>query len=45
VLTRLPTEKETADVSNYLKDRKDRPVAAQELVWAVINSAEFRFNH
>ncbi|MEZ6061734.1 MAG: DUF1549 domain-containing protein [Planctomycetaceae bacterium] len=46
VLTRLPTEEETADVVNYLAAREsDRPVASQELVWALLNSAEFRFNH
>jgi hypothetical protein len=29
-----------------LKDRaKDKAAAAQELVWALLNSAEFRFNH
>ncbi|MEQ9409829.1 MAG: DUF1549 domain-containing protein [Fuerstiella sp.] len=46
VLTRLPTEEEVADVTAYLAARTaDRSVAAQELVWAVLNSAEFRFNH
>jgi hypothetical protein len=46
VMTRMPTDSERADVVNYLKDRaKDKPVAAQELVWALLNSAEFRFNH
>ncbi len=46
VLTRMPTETERADVATYLTERaKDRPVAAQELVWALLNSAEFRFNH
>lgn len=46
MLTRMPTDSERADVANYLKDRaKDKPVAAQELVWALLNSAEFRFNH
>ncbi len=46
VLTRMPTDGERADVANYLKDRaKDKAVAAQELVWALLNSAEFRFNH
>jgi hypothetical protein len=46
VLTRMPTDAERADVEKYLKDRpKDKPVAAQELVWALLNSAEFRFNH
>jgi hypothetical protein len=46
MLTRMPTERERADVAKYLKDRtKDKPAAAQELVWALLNSAEFRFNH
>jgi hypothetical protein len=46
ILTRMPTEDEIKDVSNYLSSREaDRNVAAQELVWAVLNSAEFRFNH
>ena len=44
VLTRMPTEDEAAEVTNYLSGRTaDRNVAAQELVWAVLNSAEFRF--
>jgi hypothetical protein len=46
LLTRMPTNSERADVVDYLKDRaKDKPAAAQELVWALLNSAEFRFNH
>jgi hypothetical protein len=46
VFTRTPTDGERADVVNYLKDRaKDKAAAAQELVWALLNSAEFRFNH
>jgi hypothetical protein len=46
LLTRMPTDGERAEVANYLKDRtKDKPAAAQELVWALLNSAEFRFNH
>lgn len=46
LFARMPTDGERADVANYLKDRtKDRPAAAQELVWALLNSAEFRFNH
>ncbi|MEZ6124059.1 MAG: hypothetical protein R3C49_12915 [Planctomycetaceae bacterium] len=46
LLTRLPTEEEVADVTTYLASRTaDRNVAAQELAWAVLNSAEFRFNH
>lgn len=46
VLGRLPTEQEIADVAGFMSAReKDRPVAAQELVWALVTSAEFRFNH
>jgi hypothetical protein len=46
VLTRFPTEQEAADVVAYLGSRgSDKPVAAQELVWGLLNSAEFRFNH
>lgn len=46
VLTRLPTEEETAEVVNYLANRSaDKNVAAQELVWSLLNLAEFRFNH
>jgi hypothetical protein len=46
VLTRHPTEDEAADVVHYLNRRaSDKAAAAQELVWALLNSAEFRFNH
>lgn len=46
VLTRRPTAQETADVGQYLAGRAaDKPVALQEMAWALITSAEFRFNH
>lgn len=46
VLSRMPTAEEITDVTNHLANRTaDKPVAAQELVWALLNSAEFRFNH
>jgi hypothetical protein len=46
VLTRLPTEDERQDVTVYLKARPtDRTAALEELVWALITSTEFRFNH
>ena len=45
VLTRLPTPDESRDVAAFLAARTDRRQAAQELVWALLNSAEFRFNH
>ncbi len=46
VLTRPPNEDETNEVVTYLSHRlPDKNAAAQELVWALLNSAEFRFNH
>jgi len=45
-LTRLPTPEEVHEVTAYLSDRADtRPAAYQELIWALVTSAEFRFNH
>lgn len=46
VLSRLPTEDETKDVETYLTARADqKAAAAQELVWGLIASVEFRLNH
>jgi Protein of unknown function (DUF1549)/Protein of unknown function (DUF1553) len=46
VLTRRPSADEVKLVAEYLKGRdKDRPAALQELAWALLASAEFRFNH
>ena len=46
VLTRLPSEQELTEITTYLANRAaDKQAAAQELVWALLNSAEFRFNH
>lgn len=46
VLTRRPDADETKDVAGHLKGRdKDRAVALQEMIWAMLASAEFRFNH
>jgi hypothetical protein len=45
ILTRLPTPEESADVAAFLASRPDRSKAAMELVWGLISSAEFRFNH
>jgi hypothetical protein len=46
VLTRRPSAEEKKDVADYLKDRSgDRAAALQELAWALLASAEFRFNH
>jgi hypothetical protein len=45
VLSRLPDEDEKMDVAAVLAGAKDRHAALSELVWALVASAEFRFNH
>jgi hypothetical protein len=46
VLSRPPTVEEQADVAVFLEPRSaDRPQALSELVWALVSSNEFRFNH
>ncbi len=46
VLTRSPSATETADVGNYLSSRaEEKTQAIQEMIWGLLASAEFRFNH
>jgi hypothetical protein len=46
VLTRQPAADEVRAMVAYLQDRQDRPDAGcQQIVWALLTSAEFRFNH
>lgn len=46
VLTRYPSAEERKEVAEYLSGRRaDRAAALQELAWALLTSAEFRFNH
>lgn len=46
ILSRRPSAEERADVAKYLEPRgQDRPEAVRELAWALLASAEFRFNH
>ena len=45
VLTRRPSQQEVQEVTEYLANGKDQGSAVQELVWALLSSAEFRFNH
>ncbi len=46
VLTRKPSAEETQEAGQFLAGRKDnRARAIQDLVWALLASAEFRFNH
>jgi hypothetical protein len=45
-LSRAPETAETDLLKRFLEERADRPTdAVQHLVWALISSAEFRFNH
>ena len=46
VLSRSPSAEEATRLGEYLKARKDRRAAASEqIVWALVTSSEFRFNH
>lgn len=46
VLTRTPTAEERKEVADYLTRRSnERQAALQDLAWALLTSAEFRFNH
>jgi hypothetical protein len=46
ILTRRPSDEESAEIDRYLGARsKDRSAAVQESVWALLTSSEFRFNH
>ncbi len=45
ILNRPPTPAEQAEVIGYLAATADRTAAITELTWALLLSAEFRFNH
>ncbi|MCC7085167.1 MAG: DUF1553 domain-containing protein, partial [Pirellulales bacterium] len=46
LLTRPPTEDETAAVASYLASRpEDKINALKEMTWALLTSAEFRFSY
>ena len=46
VLTRRPTDAEVAETTQQLTARAaERPAALRDLIWALVTSAEFRFNH
>jgi hypothetical protein len=45
VLTRMPTDDEKQTVVDTLKGAANRPAICGELVWALVASGEFRFNH
>jgi hypothetical protein len=46
ILSRPPTDEETADVVGMLSaPAKEKPAVVQQLVWGLLTSVEFRFNH
>jgi hypothetical protein len=46
VLARRPSETEVVDVRDYLSNRgEEKTQAIQEMIWGLLASAEFRFNH
>lgn len=45
VFSRPANEAEKQNAAAYLKERSDKPVALAEMVWALLSSSEFRFNH
>jgi hypothetical protein len=46
ILCRYPNESEKNEVKDFLAKRTpEKPAAVTELAWALISSAEFRFNH
>ncbi len=45
VLGRQPEQTEVAEVSDVLNTSGDRTLAVKDLTWALLASAEFRFNH
>ena len=46
ILSRPPDDEERKILSAYLTTRKDRSLEGiQQMVWALLTSTEFRFNH
>jgi hypothetical protein len=45
ILSRRPSTDERQDVAKVLSSTTDRAAATAELIWALVASAEFRFNH
>jgi len=45
VLSRPASAEEVQQVATYCQGRQDKPQAIAEMVWALLASTEFRFNH
>lgn len=44
-LSRLPNSDEATTAVNYLEQQTDKRQAAEDLLWTLLNSKEFMFNH
>jgi hypothetical protein len=44
-LSRLPTSEELNTATKYLDETSDKRQAAEDLLWTLLNSKEFMFNH
>ncbi len=44
-ISRLPTSDELATAVKYLEEQTDQRQAAEDLLWTLLNSREFLFNH
>jgi hypothetical protein len=42
---RLPTEAERTRAAAFIAEQKDPRPALEDLLWALVNSKEFIFNH
>ncbi|OAI47705.1 hypothetical protein AYO44_09080 [Planctomycetaceae bacterium SCGC AG-212-F19] len=45
VLSRMPTERERKKFVDYLTAEQNAAPAVEEVIWVLLNTAEFRFNH
>jgi hypothetical protein len=46
VLTRRPTDSEVAEMTAQLAARPtEKNIVVRDMIWALVTSAEFRFNH
>jgi hypothetical protein len=44
-LSRLPTADEKSKTLGYLNQQANRQLALEDVLWALLNSKEFMFNH
>jgi hypothetical protein len=45
VFTRFPTQEEQSDIAELIPEGPNRSAMLTEIVWAMLTSTEFRFNH